>query len=120
MARTIAQTGLLTSPSDRFAAMQGKAGDKMNEATDAWTVANGKLVMYGMHDVLKPAEPFIQKAQLEWAEMAGAPVYKSKGAEIVLSFDAAVPAFKKAVKSLKWSTRPVSHWAAASRKSLAH
>jgi hypothetical protein len=101
MARTVAQTGIMTSPSDRLALINGKAGEKMGEAADAWTLANGKLVMYGMQDVLKAAEPFIQRAQLEWAEMAGNPVYESKGAEVLLSFDAAVPAFKKAMKSLK-------------------
>ncbi|CAM5680976.1 hypothetical protein MAUB1S_01458 [Mycolicibacterium aubagnense] len=101
MARMVGQTSIMSSPSDRFALINGEAGAKMNQAADAWTLANGKLVMYGMRDVLKAAEPFIQKAQLEWAEMAGNPVYESKAADVLVSFNAAVPAFKNAMKSLK-------------------
>lgn len=102
MARTIAQTGIMTDPSERLTLVQGTAGQKMIDAADAWTLANGRLVMYGMKDALKAAEPFIQKAQLEWAEIANAaPIYEFKGAEVLLSFDAAVPAFKKAMQSLK-------------------
>jgi hypothetical protein len=101
MARTVVQTGIMASPSDRFALINDKAGDRMNAAADAWTIANGKLSMYGMQDALKAAQPFIEKANREWAAMAGGdPVYRSKGAEVLLSFDAAVPAFKKAMKSL--------------------
>ena len=101
MARTIVQTGLTTNPSDRLAMVQGAAGQKMNEAADAWTLANGRLVMYSMKDVLKAAEPFIQKAQLEWAEIVSAPMHKVDGAEVLHRFDATVPAFTKAMKSLK-------------------
>jgi hypothetical protein len=101
MARTVAQTGIMTDPSARFALIQDTAGAKMNEAADAWTLANCRLVMYGMKDALTAAEPFIQKAQLEWAQMTTTPVYEFNGAEVLLSFNAAVPAFKKAMQSLK-------------------
>ncbi len=57
--------------------------------------------MHGMKDALTAAEPFIQNAQLEWAQMATSPVYVFIGAEVLLSFDAAVLASKKAMQSLK-------------------
>jgi hypothetical protein len=41
------------------------------------------------------------KAQLEWAQMTTAPIYEFNSAEVLFSFDAAVPAFKKAMQSLK-------------------
>ena len=101
MARVVTQTSLMTEPSSRFALINGTAGEKMSEAADAWTRANGRLLMYGMRDVLKAAEPFIQKATLEWAEMTN-PVYEPKGADVLLSFDAGIPAaFKTAMQSLK-------------------
>lgn len=85
MARMITQAGLISDPSSRLAQIQGAVAEKVNGAADAWTLANGRLLMYGMQDVLNAAEPFVQKAQLEWAAMVSAPGYEFKGAEILLA-----------------------------------
>jgi hypothetical protein len=101
MVRTLVQVGLTTDHNDRVAMIRDAAQSEMYAAADDWTIANGRLSMYGLDDVLKAAEKFIQLWQKEWAGVVSVPGYPVDHKQLMVDFNAAVPAFKKAMQSLK-------------------
>ena len=101
MARMVAQAGFATHPGDRVEHVQGTVGQKMNEAADAWTVANGRLVMYEIREVLNAAEPLVEKVQLEWGAIVSDVYHEVDSEEVFRRYNTVVPAFRNAMKSLK-------------------
>jgi hypothetical protein len=101
MARMTAQAGFATHPDDRVEHVQGTVGQKMNEAADAWTLANGRLVMYQMREVLSAADPLVNKAQAEWNAIVSDVNHEVDRDEVFRLYNTVVPSFRTAMKSLK-------------------